>query len=191
MRCSGLSRILVPAEPLTQNPCPVGEARGQHVLWGRSGVSISCGRGGARVSPCVAEVMGRSGVSPSCGGLGSAHPAGEVRGQPILWGGQGSACPVGARGQRGPWHWERLSCPSCVAPRLRSAPWRPLGGPSSSPAFYRGTLTAGSSPQDTFLQLLVSGAHPCTPVLAESGREAPVFFPFLTSTQVSSRFQPS
>uniref|UniRef100_A0AC11BP59 Galactosidase beta 1 like 3 n=1 Tax=Ovis aries TaxID=9940 RepID=A0AC11BP59_SHEEP len=37
--------------------------------------------------------------------------------------------------------------------KLRSAPWRPLGGPSSSPAFYRGTLTAGSSPQDTFLQL--------------------------------------
>uniref|UniRef100_A0A452FNT6 Beta-galactosidase n=1 Tax=Capra hircus TaxID=9925 RepID=A0A452FNT6_CAPHI len=38
--------------------------------------------------------------------------------------------------------------------KLHSAPWRPLRGPSSSPAFYLGTLTAGSSPQDTFLQLL-------------------------------------
>ncbi|XP_055278448.1 beta-galactosidase-1-like protein 3 [Moschus berezovskii] len=37
--------------------------------------------------------------------------------------------------------------------KLRSAPWRPLGDPSSSPAFHLGTLTAGSSPQDTFLQL--------------------------------------
>ncbi|XP_060978234.1 beta-galactosidase-1-like protein 3 [Dama dama] len=37
--------------------------------------------------------------------------------------------------------------------KLRSAPWRPLGGPSSSPAFHLGTLMAGSSPQDTFLQL--------------------------------------
>uniref|UniRef100_A0A8B9XTU8 Beta-galactosidase n=1 Tax=Bos mutus grunniens TaxID=30521 RepID=A0A8B9XTU8_BOSMU len=38
--------------------------------------------------------------------------------------------------------------------KLRSACWRPLGGPSSSPAFHLGTLMAGSSPQDTFLQLL-------------------------------------
>ncbi|XP_043770740.1 beta-galactosidase-1-like protein 3 isoform X2 [Cervus elaphus] len=37
--------------------------------------------------------------------------------------------------------------------KLRSAPWRPLRGPSSSPAFHLGTLMAGSSPQDTFLQL--------------------------------------
>ncbi|DAA21597.1 TPA: galactosidase, beta 1-like [Bos taurus] len=38
--------------------------------------------------------------------------------------------------------------------KLRSARWRPLGGPSSSPAFHLGTLMADSSPQDTFLQLL-------------------------------------
>ncbi|XP_070623647.1 beta-galactosidase-1-like protein 3 isoform X1 [Bos indicus] len=48
--------------------------------------------------------------------------------------------------------------------KLRSARWRPLGGPSSSPAFHLGTLMAGSSPQDTFLQLLVSecpSTHAC------------------------------
>ncbi|XDB57389.1 hypothetical protein AB1E18_010834 [Capra hircus] len=44
--------------------------------------------------------------------------------------------------------------PRLMAPELHSAPWRPLRGPSSSPAFYLGTLMAGSSPQDTFLQLL-------------------------------------
>ncbi|XP_024831720.1 beta-galactosidase-1-like protein 3 isoform X1 [Bos taurus] len=48
--------------------------------------------------------------------------------------------------------------------KLRSARWRPLGGPSSSPAFHLGTLMADSSPQDTFLQLLVSecpSTHAC------------------------------
>ena len=167
-----------------------GGARGQPILWGRSGVSPFLWGGQGSACP-----VGWSRVSPSCGG---GH--GEIRGQPVLWGGQGSTCPVGvwgqpilwggqgsarpvgrsgvnpscggqgsarpvgAQGQRGPWHWERLSCPSCVAPRLRSAPWRPLGGPSSSPAFHLGTLMAGSSPQDTFLQLLVSerpSMHAC------------------------------
>ena len=148
-----------------------GGARGQPILWGRSGVSLSCGE--VKGQPILwgrswgdqgsARPVGRPGINLSCGGLGSAHPVGRSGVNPSC-GGQGSARPVGAQGQRGPWHWERLSCPSCVAPRLRSAPWRPLGGPSSSPAFHLGTLMAGSSPQDTFLQLLVSerpSMHAC------------------------------
>nr|XP_012595068.1 beta-galactosidase-1-like protein 3 isoform X2 [Microcebus murinus] len=38
--------------------------------------------------------------------------------------------------------------------RLRSVPWRPVSGSYLGPAFYRGTLRAGSSPKDTFLRLL-------------------------------------
>ncbi|XP_045412506.1 beta-galactosidase-1-like protein 3 isoform X2 [Lemur catta] len=38
--------------------------------------------------------------------------------------------------------------------RLRSATWRPVPGSHLGPAFYRGTLRAGSSPKDTFLRLL-------------------------------------
>ncbi|XP_057605432.1 beta-galactosidase-1-like protein 3 [Hippopotamus amphibius kiboko] len=37
--------------------------------------------------------------------------------------------------------------------RLRSASWRPVPSHSLGPAFYLGTLKAGSSPQDTFLTL--------------------------------------
>ncbi|XP_077619826.1 beta-galactosidase-1-like protein 3 isoform X2 [Crocuta crocuta] len=38
--------------------------------------------------------------------------------------------------------------------RLRSASWRPVPKSYSGPAFYLGTLKAGSSPKDTFLRLL-------------------------------------
>ncbi|XP_019276873.1 beta-galactosidase-1-like protein 3 [Panthera pardus] len=38
--------------------------------------------------------------------------------------------------------------------RLRSATWKPVQKNYSGPAFYLGTLKAGSSPKDTFLRLL-------------------------------------
>ncbi|XP_074177397.1 beta-galactosidase-1-like protein 3 [Rhinolophus sinicus] len=38
--------------------------------------------------------------------------------------------------------------------RLRSATWRPVPNSYLGPAFYLGTLKAGSSPKDTFLRLL-------------------------------------
>ena len=118
---------------------------------------MSCG-GPAQLIP-----LGGPGSARPVGGPGSVRPVGEVRGQPVPWIGQGSAHPVGAPGQCEPWHWKGF--PSRVwPPRLRSAPWRPLGGPSSSPAFHLGTLMAGSSPQDTFLQLPVSerpSTHAC------------------------------
>ena len=84
-----------------------GGARGQPILWGRSGVSpfLWGGQGsthpvgvwgqpilwGGQGSACP---VGRSRVSPSCGG---GH--GEIRGQPVLWGGQGSTYLVEVRGQ--------------------------------------------------------------------------------------------
>nr|XP_008246578.1 beta-galactosidase-1-like protein 3 [Oryctolagus cuniculus] len=38
--------------------------------------------------------------------------------------------------------------------RLRSATWKPITGSYVGPAFYKGTLKAGSSPKDTFLSLM-------------------------------------
>nr|KAF6403419.1 galactosidase beta 1 like 3 [Molossus molossus] len=45
--------------------------------------------------------------------------------------------------------FERL----CPFPRLRAVPWRPIADSHPGPAFYLGTLEAGSSPMDTFLSL--------------------------------------
>lgn len=52
----------------------------------------------------------------------------------------------------------RASPPSRHVPpcRLRSATWKPAPNSYVGPAFYLGTLNAGSSPKDTFLNLAVS-----------------------------------
>ena len=117
-----------------------GGARGQPVLWGGQGSARLVGVWGQPI------LWGGPGVSPSCG---------EVRDQPVLWGPRVSVGLGTGKGFPAPHVWP---------PRLRSARWRPLGGPSSSPAFHLGTLMADSSPQDTFLQLLVSecpSTHAC------------------------------